>query len=44
MPAVWEHSRVIQLYKNTLMKDFAQAFQKSQNNISDAVQQNQSTD
>ncbi len=25
--AVWEHSLVRQLYRNTLMTDFAQAFQ-----------------
>ncbi len=34
--AVWEHSCVRQLYRNTLT-DFAQAFQNDQNNISDAV-------
>ncbi len=38
MPAVWEHSQVRQLYRNTLLTDFAQAFQNNQNNISDAVQ------
>ncbi len=36
--AVWEHSRVRQLYRNTLMTDFAQAFQNDHNNISDAVE------
>ncbi len=35
--AVWKHSRVRQLYRHTLMTDFAQAFQNNQNNISDAV-------
>ncbi len=35
--AVWEHSRVRQLYRNTLMTDFVQAFQNDHNNISDAV-------
>ncbi len=35
--AVWEHSRVRHLYRNTLMTDFAQAFQNDHNNISDAV-------
>ncbi len=33
---VFEHTRVRQLYRNTL-KDFAQAFQNDHNNISDAV-------
>ncbi len=27
--AVWEHSRVRQLYRNTLMTDFPQAFQNN---------------
>ncbi len=40
--AVWEHSRVRQLYRNTLMTDFAQAFQNDHNNISGAVQQDRS--
>ncbi len=39
--AVWEHSRVRQLYRNTLTTDFAQAFQND-HNISDAVEQDQS--
>ncbi len=30
--AVWEHSRVRQLYRNTLKTDFAQAFQNDHNN------------
>ncbi len=38
--AVWEHSRVRQLYRNTLT-DFAQAFQNDHNNISDAVERDQ---
>ncbi len=33
------YSRVRQLYRNTLMTDFARAFQNDHNNISDAVQQ-----
>ncbi len=41
--AVWEHSRVRQLYRNTLMTDFAQAFQNDHNNISHAVERDQST-
>ncbi len=40
--AVWEHSRLRQLYRNTLMTDFAQAFQNDHNNISDALEQDQS--
>ncbi len=40
--AVCEHSRVRQLYRNTLTTDFAQAFQNDQKNISDAVQQDRS--
>ncbi len=36
--ALWEHSRV----RNTLMTDFAQAFQNDQNNISDAVERDRS--
>ncbi len=40
--AVWERSRVRQLYRKTLMTDFARAFQSDQNNISDAMQQDQS--
>ncbi len=40
--AVWEHSRVRQLYRNTLMTDFAQAFQNDHNNISDTVERDQS--
>ncbi len=36
IPAVWEHSRVRQLYRNTFMTAFTQAFQIDQNNI-DAV-------
>ncbi len=32
MPAVWERSRVRQLYRNTLMTDFAQVFQNDHNN------------
>ncbi len=45
MPAVWECnvSHVRQLYRNTLMTDFAQAFQNDQNNILDAVQRDRST-
>ncbi len=35
-------SRIIQLYRNTLMTDFAQAFQNDHNNISDAVERDQS--
>ncbi len=34
--------RVRQLYRNTLMTDFAQAFQNDQNNISDAVERDRS--
>ncbi len=30
--AVWEHSRIRQLYRNTLTTDFAQAFQNDHNN------------
>ncbi len=41
--AVWEHSRERQLYRNTLTTDFAQAFQNDHNNISDAVERDQST-
>ncbi len=33
MSAVWERSRVRQLYRNTLTTDFAQAFQNDHNNI-----------
>ncbi len=33
MPAVWEHSRVRQLYRNTLMTDFPQEFQNDHNNL-----------
>ncbi len=37
--AVWEHSHVRQLFRDTfLMTDFSQAFQNDQNNISDAVE------
>ncbi len=36
------NSRVRQLYRNTLMTDFAQAFQNDHNNISDAVERDQS--
>ncbi len=42
MPAVWERSRVRQLYRNILTTDFAQAFQNDHNNISDAVERDQS--
>ncbi len=35
--AVWERSRVRQLYRNTLTTDFARVFQNDHNNISDAV-------
>ncbi len=40
--AFWEHSCVKHLYRNTLMTDFAQAFQNDHNNISDAVERDQS--
>ncbi len=40
--AVWEHSRVRQLYRDTFLNtDFSQAFQ-NHNNISDAVERDQS--
>ncbi len=32
MPAVWDHCRVRQLYRNTLRTDFPQAFQNDHNN------------
>ncbi len=35
--AVWERSHVGQLYRNTLMTVYAQAFQNDHNNSSDAV-------
>ncbi len=41
--AVMWNSYERQLYRNTLTTDFSQAFQNDQNNISDAVQQEQST-
>ncbi len=40
--AVWEHSRVRHLYRNTLMTDFSQVFQNDHNSISDAVERDQS--
>ncbi len=43
MPSVWECSCVKKLYRNTLMTNFAQAFQND-HNISDAVEQDQFSD
>ncbi len=38
IPAVWERSHLRQqLYRNTLMTDFAQAFKNDHNNILDAM-------
>ncbi len=36
--AFWEHSRVRNVYRNTLMTDFARAFQNDHHNTSDAVE------
>ncbi len=38
----WERSRERQLCRNTLTTDFSQAFQNDHNNISDAVERDQS--
>ncbi len=41
MPVVWERSHARQLYRNTLMTDFAREFKNDQNNFLEAVQRDQ---